>query len=165
MGDSKIRLGILISGRGSNFKAILDREHSGFFRNLGVGCVVSDVPEAAGLDIARAAGIAAVGLRPREFPCKADYENAVAAVLEGHGVGLIALAGYMRLVGPTLLERFAGRIVNIHPSLLPSFPGLHAQQQAVEHGSAHQRLHRAFRGRRTRQRADHRPAGGGGPAG
>ena len=96
--------------------------------------VVSNRAEAQGLQRARDAGIDAVHLSPRDFPDRDEYDRALAALLLERGVVLVCLAGFMRLVGRPLLDAFPNRILNIHPSLLPSFPGLDAQRQALEHG-------------------------------
>jgi phosphoribosylglycinamide formyltransferase-1 len=126
-------LGVLASGRGSNLQAILDQVAAGCLP-ASVAVVVSDVPDAYALERARAAGVPAVFVDPRAAGGKSAFEEQVAAVLRAHGVGLVALAGYMRVCGPVLLAAFPGRILNIHPSLLPAFPGLHVQRQALGHG-------------------------------
>jgi phosphoribosylglycinamide formyltransferase-1 len=125
---------VLASGRGSNLQAILDEIASGRLA-AAVKVVVSDVAAAFALDRARRAGVPAVFVDPQGTGGKVAYEQRVAAVLRGHGVGLVVLAGYMRICGPALLAAFPGRIFNIHPSLLPAFPGLHVQRQALEHGA------------------------------
>jgi phosphoribosylglycinamide formyltransferase-1 len=134
MPEKTASVGVLISGRGSNLEALLRRQQAGYFARARIVCVASNVPGAPGLDIATGAGIPAVAVAPQDFPAKRAYEEALVRTLEGYGVEWVALAGYMKIVGKALLERFAGRILNIHPSLLPSFPGLHAQQQALDHG-------------------------------
>jgi phosphoribosylglycinamide formyltransferase-1 len=126
-------LGVLISGRGSNLQSIIDAVAAGRL-DATIRVVVSNRAEAAGLQRARAAGIDAVHLSPRDFPDRDAYDRAVAAVLLDRGVSLVCLAGFMRLVGPALLDAFPGRILNVHPSLQPSFPGLEAQRQALEYG-------------------------------
>jgi len=130
----RVRLGVLASGRGSNLQAILDAAAGGGL-DAEVRVVVSDVPGAYALERARTSGVPAAVVDPRGLGGKAAYERRIAAVLAEHGVELVALAGYMRIVGPTLLEAFPGRILNIHPSLLPAFPGLHVQRKAIEHGA------------------------------
>ena len=127
-------LGVLASGRGSNLQAILDEIASGRLA-AAVKVVVADVADAFALERARRAGVPAVFVDPRCPGGKAAYEQRVAAVLREHGVDLVVLAGYMRVCGPDLLAAFPGRILNIHPSLLPAFPGLHVQRQALEHGA------------------------------
>ena len=129
-----IPVGVMLSGRGSNFEALLRRQHEGYFRRVRIVCVISDNAEARGLETARSKGIPAYAINPHRHPEKAAYEAAVLQVLSQHAVSFVVLAGYMRIVGPVLLNHFPGRILNIHPSLLPAFPGLHAQRQALEHG-------------------------------
>lgn len=126
-------LGVLISGRGSNLQAIIDAIAA---RRLDatIAIVVSNRAGAEGLQRARNAGIEAVHLSPRDYPDRDAYDRAVADLLLARGVALVCLAGFMRLVGRPLLDAFPNRILNIHPSLLPSFPGLDAQRQALEHG-------------------------------
>jgi phosphoribosylglycinamide formyltransferase 1 len=127
------RLGILISGRGSNLQSIIDAIASGRL-DATIAVVLSNRSEANGLARARAAGIDTVYLNPREHADRDAYDGAIVEVLKARGVDLVCLAGFMRLVGRPLLDAFAGRILNIHPSLLPSFRGLEAQRQALEHG-------------------------------
>jgi phosphoribosylglycinamide formyltransferase 1 len=129
-----LSLGVLASGRGSNLQAILDQIAAGRLA-AAVRVVVSDVAGAYALERARRAGVPAVFVDPREPGGKAAFESRIVGVLREHGVELVALAGYMRVCGPGLLEGFPGRILNIHPSLLPAFPGLHVQRQALEHGA------------------------------
>src|SRR5262249_31310936 len=131
--DVTRRLAVLISGRGSNLAAILDAIHRGDL-DASVPIVISNRPDVHGLSRARAAGIKAVHLSPGGYADRDAYDRALVDLLRPLDIGLVCLAGYMRLVGPVLLEAFPNRILNIHPSLLPSFPGLHAQQQALEHG-------------------------------
>lgn len=128
------RLGVLVSGRGSNLEAILNKSREGYFARLQVACVVSNRPSVRALDIAAEHGVPGFTVLPRDYPRLDSYESEVERVFNDHGVNLIALAGYMKIVGPHLLKRYMERIVNIHPALLPSFPGLHGQRQAVEYG-------------------------------
>jgi phosphoribosylglycinamide formyltransferase-1 len=127
------RLGVLISGRGSNLQSIIDAIAA---RRLDatIAVVISNRAGAVGLQRARDAGIEAVHLSPRDYPDRDAYDHALADVLRGAGVDLVCLAGFMRLIGRPLLDAFPNRILNIHPSLLPAFPGLDAQRQALEHG-------------------------------
>lgn len=127
------RLGILISGRGSNLAAILDAITAGTLQAT-VAVVISNRPEAAGLVKAHAAGIETLVLRPKEFAGREAYDAAIADALIARNVSLVCLAGYMRLVGAPLLDAFSNRVLNVHPSLLPAFPGLDAQAQALAHG-------------------------------
>ena len=127
------RLGILISGRGSNLQSIIDAIRSGEL-DATIAVVVSNRAEAAGLLRAREAGLETVCVRQRDFESRDACDAAVVDVLRAHAVDLVCLAGFMRLIGAPLLEAFPNRILNIHPSLLPAFPGLDAQGQALEHG-------------------------------
>jgi phosphoribosylglycinamide formyltransferase-1 len=127
------RLGILISGRGSNLQAIIDAVAGGRLPAT-IAVVISNRADAAGLQRARDVGIETLYLNPREHADRDVYDAAIAAALEARRVDLVCLAGFMRLVGPRLLDAFPNRILNIHPSLLPSFPGLDAPRQALEHG-------------------------------
>ena len=127
------RLGILISGRGSNLQSIIDAISSGEL-DATIAIVISNRPEAAGLLRAREAGLETVCLQQRDFESRDAFDQAVAGELQSRAVDLVCLAGFMRLIGVPLLAAFPNRILNIHPSLLPAFPGLDAQRQALEHG-------------------------------
>lgn len=127
------RLGVLISGRGSNLQAILDAIQEGRLEAT-VAIVIANVPGAQGLERAKAAGVPTLTVQHREFPTRAAFDAALVAALRAHDVDLVCLAGFMRLLGPTMVDAFRHRILNIHPSLLPAFPGLHAQRQAWLHG-------------------------------
>src|ERR671927_1086969 len=128
-----MRIGILISGRGSNMVALLDAVRDGRVLDAEVSVVVSDKPSAAGRLRARDQGIA-TALVERKGRTREEHEREIIKVLREQGVELVCLAGYMRLLSPCFIEEFRGRILNIHPSLLPAFPGLDAQRQAIEHG-------------------------------
>jgi len=128
------RLGVLISGRGSNLQAIIDAIAAGELRAK-IAVVISNRVEAAGLARAKDAGIETLCLSPRGFADRSAYDRAIADILLARDVGLVCLAGFMRLLGSPLLDAFPNRVVNIHPSLLPAFPGLEAQRQALEHGA------------------------------
>jgi phosphoribosylglycinamide formyltransferase-1 len=130
---SSRRIAVLISGRGSNLQSIIDSIGEGRL-NATVALVVCSRADAGGLQRAREAGLEAVVLAPREHPDRDAYDRTIVEALRARGVDLVCLAGFMRLVGPPLLEAFPLRILNIHPSLLPAFPGLNAQRQAWEHG-------------------------------
>lgn len=128
-----MRVGVLASGSGSNFQALVDALNvAGSPAQVAV--LVCNVAGARVLERARAAGIAAVLMEQSRWPNREAYDAAVADELERHGVDLICLAGYMRLVTPIFLRRFPGKIINLHPALLPSFPGLHAVRQALTAG-------------------------------
>ena len=127
-------LGVLASGRGSNLQSILDEIAAGRL-DARARVVVGDVAEAYALERARGAGVPAICVDPRGPGGKEAFEARIVEILREHGVELVVLAGYMRVCGTVLLQAFAGRIINIHPSLLPAFPGLHVQRQALEHGA------------------------------
>jgi len=129
----RLRLGVLISGRGSNLQALIDAARDPAYL-AEVALVISNKADAAGLDRARAAGIATLVLKPKDFADKAAHEAAMIAALEGAGVGLVCLAGYMRLLSPVFVQAWHNRLINIHPSLLPSFPGLDTHARAIEAG-------------------------------
>ncbi|AUN31572.1 phosphoribosylglycinamide formyltransferase [Niveispirillum cyanobacteriorum] len=128
-----MRLGVLISGRGSNLQALIDAACDPAYP-AEVALVISNKPDAAGLDRARAAGIATLVLKPKDFADKAAHEAAMTAALERAGVGLVCLAGYMRLLSPVFVTAWHDRLINIHPSLLPAFPGLDTHAKAIDTG-------------------------------
>jgi phosphoribosylglycinamide formyltransferase-1 len=127
------RLGILISGRGSNLQSIIDAVSA---RRLDarIAVVLSNRGDAVGLERARAAGIETAVLSHRDFPTRETYDQALAQAMKTHAVEWVCLAGFMRLLSPAFIDAFPHRILNIHPSLLPAFPGVDAQRQAIEHG-------------------------------
>jgi phosphoribosylglycinamide formyltransferase-1 len=129
----KKRIGVLLSGRGSNFEALADSVAAGRIRNAEIAIVVSNREGAPGIDKAKERGIATQVIPSKGLEREA-YDRQVVAVLNGHAVDLICLAGYMRLLSPYFVSSFPNRILNIHPSLLPSFPGLESQRQALEYG-------------------------------
>ena len=127
------RLGVLISGRGSNLQAIIDAIAAGTL-DASIAVVISNKAEAVGLTRALAAGLPTEVLDHKAFASRRDYDSAVVALLRRHDVGLVCLAGFMRLLGPGFIEAFPNAVLNVHPSLLPAFPGVDAQRQALEHG-------------------------------
>jgi phosphoribosylglycinamide formyltransferase 1 len=133
-----LALGVLISGRGSNLEAILAAIERKML-DAEVQVVLSNKGSAPGLERARARGIPALSVDPAPFAQEANpreaYDARLLEILEAHGVEAVALAGYMRIVTPVLIRRYHSKMVNIHPSLLPAFPGLHAQKQAVAWGA------------------------------
>jgi len=133
MSDRIDTIGILISGRGSNMEAILDAIDDGRIAAR-VGLVVSNVEGARGLERARERGIETVVLDHRGRK-REEHDERVVAALSDHGVGLVCLAGYMRLLSPLFVQSFPNRVLNIHPSLLPAFAGLNAQRQALDYGA------------------------------
>jgi phosphoribosylglycinamide formyltransferase-1 len=127
------RLGVLISGRGSNLQALIEATRDGRL-DADIVVVISNQPEAVGLVRARDAGIPAICVSHRGWAVREDFDRALVTELRAHDVSLVCLAGFMRLVGQPMLDAFPGAILNIHPSLLPAFPGVDAQRQAVDHG-------------------------------
>lgn len=128
------RLGVLISGRGSNLQALIDAAAT---NRLGatIRVVISNRPGVAGLARAEAAGIETVVMPHQAAGSRTDYDRALVAALQARGVTLVCLAGFMRLLGADFCNAFPGAVLNIHPSLLPAFPGTNAQRQALEHGA------------------------------
>jgi len=127
------RIGVLLSGRGSNFEALAESVAAGRIPGAEIAIVISNRDGAPGVDRAKARGIAARVIPSKGLEREA-YDRQVVAVLKGCGVDLVCLAGYMRLLSPFFVASFPNRILNIHPSLLPSFPGLESQRQALEYG-------------------------------
>ena len=127
------RLAVLISGRGSNLQSIIDAISRAEL-DATIALALSNRPQAQGLLRAREAGIETMCLSAHDFQSRDEYEQAIVSALRARDVGLVCLAGFMRLVGRPLLDAFEHRILNIHPSLRPAFPGLDAQRQALEHG-------------------------------
>ncbi|MEO8076797.1 MAG: phosphoribosylglycinamide formyltransferase [Acidobacteriota bacterium] len=126
-------LGVLISGRGSNLQALIDAIAGGILRAR-IAIVISNKANAGGLERARAAGIETLVLDHRAFASRDEFDAAMVGELRARGVSLVCLAGFMRLVGQRLLDAFPNGILNVHPALLPAFPGVDAQRQALEHG-------------------------------
>jgi phosphoribosylglycinamide formyltransferase-1 len=131
--DRPLRLGILLSGRGSNFLAIAESIRAGRLKGVEIAVVISNVADAGGLQAARDLGLPTAVLVSKGRK-RAEHDADVIACLQAHRVGLVCLAGYMRLLSPEFVAAFPNRILNIHPSLLPAFPGLEAQEQAFEYG-------------------------------
>ena len=127
-----MKIGILISGRGSNMVALVDAVKSGEISNSEIAVVISDRVDATGLEKARARGVETVVIE-RQGRTREEHDAEIISELKNRGVELVCLAGYMRLLSPSFIQAFPGRIINIHPSLLPAFPGLDAQRQAFEH--------------------------------
>src|SRR5213593_3628218 len=126
-------IGILLSGRGSNFEAIANNVGSGRIRDARIAVVISNTKDAAGIEIARRLGLKAVVI-PSKGKEREEHDPEVVSALQEHQVDLVCLAGYMRLLSPWFVQQFPRRILNIHPSLLPAFPGLEAQEQAFAYG-------------------------------
>jgi phosphoribosylglycinamide formyltransferase-1 len=131
----RLVLGVLVSGSGTNLQAVLDAIAAGKLQAK-VGVVVSNVADAKALDRAKAAKVPAIVVDHKAFPTRAAFDAAVVEVLQAHRVDCVVLAGFMRIVTATILDAFPHRVVNVHPALLPAFPGVHAQRQALEYGVA-----------------------------
>jgi phosphoribosylglycinamide formyltransferase 1 len=131
--NDRRRLGVLISGRGSNLQAIIDAIAESRLEAT-IALVISNRSDAPGLDRAAAAGIETLVIEHRAFTSRADFDRAMIAELRQRGVTLVCLAGFMRMLGPEFVQAYPNAILNIHPSLLPAFPGIDAQKQAWEHG-------------------------------
>lgn len=129
----KGRIAVLLSGRGSNFTAIWDAVRAGRI-DAGIGLVLSNKADAPGLLKAREGGLDAVSLDAKSFASREDYDRAVAAEIDKRGIDLVCLAGYMKVLTAGFCDAYKYRIVNIHPALLPAFPGLHVQQKAIDWG-------------------------------
>lgn len=129
------RLAVLVSGTGSNLAALLAAQSEPDYPAR-VVAVISDKPDAGGLEVARAAGVATVVVRPADFPDRAAWDAALARAVDAVDPAWVVCAGFMRILGPAFLGRYAGRVLNTHPALLPSFPGAHAVRDALAHGVA-----------------------------
>lgn len=129
----KLKIGVLASGSGSNLQAIIDEAAAGLLP-VEVVMVLSDKPDAYALTRAEQAGIMTAVVLPKDYATREEYDAQVVKLLTLAGAEAVALAGYLRIVTKTLLDAFPGRVLNIHPALLPSFPGLHGQRQAFEYG-------------------------------
>ena len=127
------RLGVLISGRGSNLQSLIDAIAAGRL-DATIAVVISNQPDAFGLERARAAGIESIVVSHRGWASRDEYDRALARELQSREVGLVCLAGFMRIVGASLIDAYPSAILNIHPALLPSFTGVNAPRQAIDHG-------------------------------
>ncbi|MHB8101411.1 MAG: phosphoribosylglycinamide formyltransferase [Methanosarcina sp.] len=128
-----VKIAVLVSGRGSNLQAIIDSIERGYIKNAEINVVISNKADAYALERARSHGVNAVFLDPSEYD-KAKYDREILNVLKRDNTDLLLLAGYFRLLGNEIIEAYRNKILNIHPSLLPAFKGLHAQKQAFEYG-------------------------------
>jgi phosphoribosylglycinamide formyltransferase-1 len=129
-----LNIAVLISGRGSNLQSIIDNVESGYIPNANVSVVISDNKDAYGLKRAMNHGINAVFIDPAAYQSKEDLDNALLDVLARSSTDVLLLAGFMRILGSDVINAYSNRIMNIHPALLPSFKGLHAQKQALDYG-------------------------------
>jgi phosphoribosylglycinamide formyltransferase 1 len=134
MAPNKFKLAVLVSGRGSNLQAIIDSIEKNDLQ-AEIALVVSNVKDAYALERARKHGLEGFFLDPKSYPDRNSYEQALVEKIRSESVDLICLAGYMRILGKYFIEAFSDRIINIHPSLLPAFPGLNVQKRAIEHGA------------------------------
>lgn len=128
-----IKIGVLVSGRGSNLQALIDAAGAQQL-DARIAVVISDQPGARAIERARQAGIPAAVVRREDYPSRQLFEEALAAVLEQHQVNLVVMAGFMRVLSPFLVNRWHRKLINIHPSLLPAFPGLEVQAKALDYG-------------------------------
>jgi len=128
-----LKIAVLASGRGSNLQAIIEGIQAGKIKGE-IVLVLSDKESAFALERAQAFGIPTCHISPKNYSSREEYDAAIADAVEKSGASLVVLAGFMRILTSTFIDRFPGGIINIHPALLPSFPGLHAQRQAVEYG-------------------------------
>ena len=128
-----LNLAVLASGRGSNFQSILDEIEKGRLQ-ASIRILIADNPNAYAIERAKKHGIESLIIRPKEFNTKDDFYTSIVTELKKRDVALVVLAGFMRIVGAPLIDAFPNRIMNIHPALLPNFPGLHGQKQAVDYG-------------------------------
>jgi phosphoribosylglycinamide formyltransferase-1 len=133
MGSKKFKLAVLVSGQGTNLQALIDQIEQGSL-TAEIAIVMSNVKEAFALERANNHGIKTVFLNPKSYADKKEFDRALIDRLQAEAVDLVCLAGFMRILGKAFINIFASRIINIHPSLLPAFPGLHPQRQALEHG-------------------------------
>ncbi len=130
------RIVVLISGHGSNLQALIDAEQRGELNGGHIVAVISNRAEAYGLERARKAGIPAESLSHKDFPERADYDAALMTRIDAHRPDLVVLAGFMRILTPAFVQHYAGRLINIHPALLPKYPGMHTHARAIEAGEA-----------------------------
>jgi phosphoribosylglycinamide formyltransferase 1 len=133
MPSEKFKLAVLVSGRGSNLQAIIDSIEE---NNLAaeISLILSNVPDAYALQRGKKHGLESIFLDPKSFSNRDDYEKQMIELLRSKSIDLVCLAGFMRILGKKFIEAFSGKIINIHPSLLPAFPGLNVQKKALEHG-------------------------------
>ena len=131
--NQPINLAVLVSGNGSNLQAIVDRIEAGDI-NARIACVISSTPDAYALIRAEKHGIPAIIHESRQFSNRLEYDRVLVEILKSHGVKLVVLAGFMRILTDVMLDAFPDRIINIHPALLPAFPGLNAQQKTLDYG-------------------------------
>ena len=129
-----LRIGVLASGGGTNLQAIIDRCQDGTLA-AEIAVVITNNPGAGALDRASKAGIKTLSINHRDFTQREDFDNTVVSALQENEIDLVVLAGFMRIITQTFIDAFPERIINIHPALLPAFPGMHVQQQAIDYGA------------------------------
>lgn len=134
MATTPVTIAVLVSGNGTNFQAIIDAIESGRIRNARIACLVSNKADAFALERAKKHNVSTHVLNHKDYPDRKAYDTALVALLQQQGVQLVVLAGFMRLLSPIMIDAFPNAIINIHPALLPAFPGLDAQQQAFDYG-------------------------------
>ena len=127
-------IAVLVSGRGSNLQAMIDNIENGNIKNGYISVVISDVADAYALERAKKHGIDAIFIDPKSFANKTEYEQELVKILDSYDTDLVILAGYMRIVGKDVISAYKNRILNIHPTLLPSFTGLHSHRQTLDYG-------------------------------
>ncbi len=132
--STNTNLAVLVSGRGSNLQSMIDNIENGNIKDASVSVVISDVADAYALERAKKHGIDAIFIDPKSFASKTEYEQELVKVLDSYNTDLIILAGYMRIVGKDVIIAYKNRILNIHPTLLPSFTGLHSHRQTLDYG-------------------------------
>lgn len=130
----EVRIAVLVSGNGSNFQAIVDAIENCVIKNGRIVCLISNRGDAFALERARKHNIKGVVLNHKDYKNRAEYDAALVELLQQHSTDLVLLAGFMRILSPVMVDAFPNRIMNIHPALLPSFPGVDAQQQAFDYG-------------------------------
>ena len=129
-----IKISVLVSGRGTNLQSVIDAIENGEIQNAEIACVISNKEEAYALQRAEKHGIEGIFLNPADFGSRFEYDEKLLSILKEKETDLVLLAGYLKIISDTVIEAYSNRIINIHPSLLPSFKGLHAQQQAIDYG-------------------------------
>ncbi len=129
-----VKISVLVSGRGTNLQSVIDAIESGEIKNAEIACVISDKAEAFALKRAEKHGIAGIFVNPADFSSRAEYDEKLLEILKEKETDLVLLAGYLRIISDSVINEYKNRIINIHPSLLPSFKGLNAQKQAVDYG-------------------------------
>ena len=135
MNDTPCRIGVLVSGGGTNLQSIIDHIHFGDCEAT-IECVISNIPDVYALSRAKKAHITNYVIAHKAYDSRTSFEKALVEVLHSHNINMVVLAGFMRILEDTFISQFSGRILNIHPSLLPKYPGLHTHQRALENGDS-----------------------------